>query len=80
MKDIIIKGARIKKEIIFFLISFVLSVGINIYGIIKYNTNWLELITQLHVVAAVSIVLYLSILLLRGVYNLIKLAFLKKDS
>lgn len=72
MKDITVKGSQIKKEIIFWFISFVIAVIINIIGIIKYNTSWWELISQLHIVAAVSILIYLLSLIFRGIWFVLK--------
>ena len=75
MKDITIKGTRIKKEIIFWFVSFVIASAVNIIGIIKYNTSWWELITQLHVVIAVSILIYMLIGIVRGlIYFVLKIS------
>jgi len=69
MKDILIKGIAIRRELFFWLFSFAASILINIYSIIKYNTRWIELLTQLHVVLALSILIYLILLACRGVYK-----------
>lgn len=72
MKDVIVKGARIKKEIIFWLVSFFIAVAVNIVGIIKYNTSWWELFSQLHIVIALSILIYFLLLIFRGIWSVIK--------
>jgi hypothetical protein len=72
MKDITIKGTRIKKEIVFWAVSLFIAEVINIVGIVKYNTNWWELITQLHVVVIVSVLVYLLLLLFRGIWSAVK--------
>lgn len=77
MKDITVKGARIKKEMYFWIVSFFIAVVINILGIIKYNTSWWELLSQLHIVIALTVLLYLLLLLFRGIWSLIKRIILK---
>lgn len=72
MKDIIIKGDRLKKEIIIWLICLAAAEAVNIYSIISYKTNWIELITQIHFVAALSILFYLAAALIRWLFGLIK--------
>jgi glucan phosphoethanolaminetransferase (alkaline phosphatase superfamily) len=59
MKDLTISGKRIKTEIKFLLFSFCLAVLINIFAIVYYKTNWIELLSQLHIVLLFSILIYL---------------------
>lgn len=76
MKDIIISGYRIKKELIILLVCFLASFGLNIYSIAKFETDWSELIGQLHIVILVSLVIYFLVLAFRlvflGLHKLIK--------
>jgi hypothetical protein len=72
MKDILIKGAKVKKELLFWLASFLAAAVINIYAIIKYNTNWVELLSQLHIVILLSLLIYFILLGIRGVVYLLK--------
>jgi len=65
MKDITITGKRIKTEIIFYIISFCIAVILNIHAIVKYNSPWSELFSELHVVFIISFVVYLLLLLVR---------------
>ena len=71
MKDIIIPGKVIKKELVILLVSMAAAILLNGYSIIKYKTAWTELFSQLHVVFAVGIIIYLLVLTLRLVYFLI---------
>ncbi len=72
MKDIIIKGKRLKKEIIIWLICLVIAEGVNLYSIIKYKTNWSELFTQLHYAAALSLLFYLVTIFARWGFSVVK--------
>ncbi len=58
MNDIIIKGKRIKIEIYKLLICFVIANILNLFSIIKFNTKWIEIFTQLHWVLILTGVLY----------------------
>ncbi len=78
MKDILIKGTRIKKEITYWLVSFIIAVVFNIYAIITYNTSWTELISQIHIVFLLSILIYFVILPVRGLAGLFKRSSEKK--
>ena len=76
MKDLIIKGSVLKKELYIFLGCFVFAVVLNIYSIAKYKTAWSELIGQLHIVILVSIFVYILVFLIlravRGIRGLVK--------
>ena len=65
MKDVIITGKKIKKELIILLISFVAAFLLNIYAISKYETDWAEMLGQLHVVLAIALIIYLIVVVLR---------------
>ena len=71
MRDIIIPGKRIKTELKWLLISFTLAVILNVYSIIRFDTKWSELITSLHILLLVSVVLYVVLLLLRGLASIL---------
>ncbi|MDX1285520.1 MAG: hypothetical protein R3182_10930 [Draconibacterium sp.] len=61
MKDIKIKAKQIKKELLILLVCLLAAIGLNIYSIIKYNTDWSELIGQLHIVILVAVLLYVLV-------------------
>ena len=66
-----IPGTRIRRELIWLLGSLLASIIFNIYSIIKFNTAWKELITQIHVVVILAIVIYFLLVLMRLLAELI---------
>ena len=68
MKDILITRSRIKKEGIILLVCFIAAVGLNIYAIIDYQSDWSELISQIPIVIAITFLVYLLVLLFRLVF------------
>ena len=71
MKDIIITATRIKKELIWLLVSIVISILINIHSIIKFNTAWKELLTQIHVILILALIIYFLVMLIRLLVGLL---------
>lgn len=67
MKDITIKGRRIKRELAVLLVSFIVANLLNVLAIIRYDAKWTELVSTLHITIALSIVLYL----VAGVFRLL---------
>lgn len=67
MKDLTISGARIRRELRWFLAAFVLANLMNVYAIIAYQTAWKELITTIGYVVFLSIVLYLLMAFVRWI-------------
>jgi hypothetical protein len=72
MKDILIKGTTVKRELVFWIISLAAAVLVNIYSIIKYNTQWIELLSQIHIVIALSILIYLILLAVRSIVKFLR--------
>ncbi len=68
MKDITISASQIRKEIIIFSICFVAAFGLNIYSIAKFETDWSEILGQLHVVAGIAVIIYLLVVIIRLIY------------
>lgn len=58
MKDIVFSAKRQKTELLLFCICLLIAVGLNIYAIIAYHTEWSELWTQLLWVAVIGCILY----------------------
>ncbi len=77
MKDVVIKGLVIKRELWFLLGSIILALLLNVYSIVKFNTEWSELYTTFHITLLFGLVIYLIIglirLIVRGVRSLISL-------
>jgi len=71
MKDLIIPATRIKTEIYKLLIFFVIANILNIYAIIRFETQWREIFTQFHWVLILTGVLYLVSLFILGIKLLI---------
>lgn len=67
MKPIVIQPHHIKRELIIALLAFIVSIGLNVYAIIRFDTNWNELYTQIGYVLVTALVFYLIQLLLRGI-------------
>jgi hypothetical protein len=65
MKDVLISGQRIAREALIFFGCFVIAVGMNVFSIIKYKTEWRELLTTLHITIAVALIIYVLLALLR---------------
>ncbi len=68
MKDITIKASQLRKELIIFVVCFVAAFGLNIYSIAKFETDWSEILGQLHVVLGITIIIYLLVALIRFIY------------
>lgn len=79
MKDIVITAKTIKRELIILAVCLVSAVILNIYSIIRYETAWRELYSQLHVVLAVAVVIYVLVLLFRLIFSSIFRLFSKKQ-
>lgn len=67
MKDIVITGAKVRRELWWLLAAFILANLMNAYAIAKYDTAWKELFTTLGYVILLSLVLYLLIALVRWI-------------
>jgi hypothetical protein len=73
MKDLTIKADRIRKELFFLGISFVVALLINFVSIIIYKTSLIELITTLHITAILTIPIYFLFIFIRFISHLIGL-------
>ena len=71
MKDILISTSRIKKELTWLIGSFIFSIIFNVYSIIRYDTAWKELFTQIHVLLILTLLVYFLLLLLRLLVGLV---------
>jgi hypothetical protein len=65
MKDIVITGRRIVRELLIFAGCFVSALGINTFAIIRFRTEWKELITTLHITLAVAVLFFAVVAFLR---------------
>lgn len=74
MKDLVLSGVRIKRELLLLLVFVVVALLLNVFAIIRYDTSWAELVTQLHIVAALGVVLYAVVGVLRFVVAAVRRA------
>lgn len=58
MKDIVISGRRIARELWIFAGCLVSALGVNTFAIIRFRTEWKELITTLHITLAVAVLFF----------------------
>ena len=58
MKDTIISAKTKKRELIIFAAIIVASIVLNFISIIKYETDWIELLSSLHYVLLFAIAVY----------------------
>ena len=76
MKDIIIPGRRVQRELFVYAISFVLAFLINITAVVIYIRPWTEVFSQIGYVLVISIAIYLLLwiprLLVAGIAWLIR--------
>jgi hypothetical protein len=66
MKDIVITGRRIARELCIYGGCVFAALCVNVYAIIRFNTQWKELITTLHITLAVALVFYGVLAVLRA--------------
>lgn len=65
MKDIVITGRKVKRELIVFVVCIVLVSCWNAFAIYKYNTSWSELYSVWYAVLFVAALLYIVLIPLR---------------
>ncbi|MEA4983020.1 MAG: hypothetical protein VB066_09925 [Paludibacter sp.] len=79
MKDIIITGVQVKKELITLLVCFLIGFVANIGAIIYYKTAMTEIVTSIGYVMVSAFVLYFIWSLIRILMALL-LSFIKRFS
>ena len=67
MKDIVIPGQRITRELVVFAGCFAAALGVNVYAIVRFGTEWKELITTLHITLGIACLIYIVLALIRGI-------------
>ena len=71
MKNKIITARTTRRELISFLICFVMAFILNLIGIILSGSPAKELITKLHTVLLIALGFYLAVAILRVLYALV---------
>ena len=69
MKDITITASQLRKELIIFVVCFAAAFGLNIYSIAKFETDWSEILGQLHVVLGIALIIYVIVGLIRLIFT-----------
>ena len=80
MKDIVIKGNILKRELIILCICFVVVNLLNVFAIWQYDTQWDELYKVWYAVLLVTVILYVVLIplrfiaywIIRGIRSVIK--------
>ena len=78
MKDIIITSRRLRQERNIYLLSFILAFIINVIAIIVYSRPWIEVISQIGYVIAISFLIYFLIRIPRGILAIAVYIFRKR--
>ena len=68
MKDIVISGRLVRREIIIALSCFLLSFCINVGSVIAYSKPWVEVFTQIGYVVVIAAFFYAILLFFRIIY------------
>ena len=79
MKDLVISGKKVKKELLIALGCFICAVLINIICIIVYHSQWHEIFTQIGFTVFVAIALYVLLLIVRLIILACRKIFCKRN-
>lgn len=80
MKDIVIKGTSIKRELWVLLGCFIAAYGLNIYSILHWHRPATELFMTIGYVIVFTVGIYVALWIVRLVVLLIKSIFFKKKN
>ena len=72
MKDTVISAVVKRRELKIWLVCFVVANIVNWAAIIKFDTPWYEVFTQIGYVVVSSLVLYVLLLLVRIAYRVLR--------
>ena len=72
MKDTVISAATKRRELYIWLACFVVANIVNVVTIIKFQTSWLEIFTQIGYVLFTTVVIYALIALVRVAWRILK--------
>lgn len=72
MKDIVFTKAAQKREFYIWLVCFVVANIINVISIIKFQTLWYEIFTQIGYVVVTSLLLYGLVLVVRLAWRIFR--------
>ena len=72
MKDTVISAAVKRRELKIWLVCFIVANVVNWAAIIKYQTPWYEIFTQIGYVVVSSLLFYGLLLLVRIAYKILR--------
>jgi len=72
LKGLYISPRRLKKEITIFAICFIIGFFFNLYAIVRFQTPWHEIISQIGYVLLITISLYFIVFFVRFILFLIR--------
>lgn len=76
-KNTIVTAFLSKLELKIFGVCFLIAFLMNVYAVIAYERSWVELFSQLGIVAAIAVSLYIILFVIRLIVYLIRKAFRK---
>ena len=78
MNNIVISGRRILREVQIYACCALAALLVNVYSIIRFKTEWKELITTLHITLVLALFFFVFIALLRGIVSCGRRVFRQK--
>jgi 1,4-dihydroxy-2-naphthoate octaprenyltransferase len=79
MKDLVISGRKVKRELMIALGCFICAVLINIICIIVYHSQWHEIFSQIGFTVFVAVILYVLLLIVRLIVLACRKIFSKRN-
>ena len=79
MKDIIIKGTTLRRELLWLLACFVAAFLVNTYAVVHFDRPAVELFSQLGCVVVITACFYIVLAIVRILLMLISIPFRKKQ-
>ncbi len=73
MKDMIISGETVRRELLILLCCFIIGMLTNVGAIIVYDRPFVELFTQIGFVIVFSLILYFALWIIRLIVMLVRL-------
>ena len=78
MKDIVFTKAAQKREFFIWLACFVVANIVNVVSIIKFQTPWYEIFTQVGYIVVTSLLIYGLVLVVRIAWHILSRLFGRK--
>lgn len=72
MKDLIISGEKVRRELLVLLCCFIIGMLTNVGAIIAYDRPFVEFFTQIGFVIVFSLILYIALWIIRLIVMLVR--------